>query len=244
MAVIKESRISSRVLDAVAEAELKIRSVPDTTSFYASEIMGCRRHAVLCRRDGVKKERSSRIDIRYMLHRMDSFEIIREDMHLSDQEINLSCTVDMLARYMDEHVLVMIRDSEGAVDMPVAGDVYDMVSSMYVLGAWSGLIIYAYDGGHCVFFANPDRKDAKNIIADVAQGGREMFGHMMSGTIPQGEPCKKCPSCQFAESCDAYRGRFGAKDNNESREQVPRGARKDRQEEGERVGSGIPTHGK
>lgn len=237
MAVIKQSRITSRVIDAISSLDSKMRSLPDSTSFRASEIMGCRRMAILSRRDGVKSERTPHVDIRYAIHRMESFEVLREDVHVSDQEMNLSCTIDMIVKHMDEIVIVMTRESEGPVENPIIGDVYDIVSSMYVVGVWSGILVYSGDGHNSVFFVNPDRKDAKRIISELAERGREMFGHMMSGTVPYGESCRKCPSCAFTGSCDAYRAYSGAKENNGAGREGPQQGVRDRQEEGESAGT-------
>jgi hypothetical protein len=117
------------------------------------------------------------------------------------------------------------------MDSPITGDVINMVAGMYSSGIWSGIIAYQNDGVYNVFFLNPDRLDAKKILTEIADKGKTLKSHEMSGSIPKGELCEACSSCLHAESCPAI---IGATKKDEDGK-TTKG--RDKQEDGERTGT-------
>jgi hypothetical protein len=235
MAVIKESSISSRVVESIVNVYNNVGKISSGSLFSASEIMGCHRRAVLDKKLVGSTESPQNIHFRYAMHRSSLFDIVKEDFSVSSMEVGVECKIDMLAKYADEYVIILIGNSEPNAELPLKGDVVNMVAAMYASGVWSGLIAYQIDGSYRVFFANPDRADAKRILVKMAERSDLLQSYVMNETIPHGETCNGCNLCPHAGSCDVLSN--GAVEQDGEVGKREEGMRGDRQEEGERISS-------
>ncbi len=219
MAVIKQSSISSRVVNSIDDICSNIGNPSRGSLFIASEIMGCHRKAILGKNSPFSHEQSH-IKFRYAMYRSDLLQIIDEDMVFSCMEIGVECKVDMLARYAGEHVIISISSYDGDISFPLTGDIINMVAAMYSSGVWSGLIVYDVGNGYRVFFANPDRADAKKILAKMTDRGKLLHSYVMNNVIPEGEKGAHCSQCPYVKSCDELIIGVGNNVGNREREEA------------------------
>jgi hypothetical protein len=218
MATVKENGITKRIADHYQRQKTFLYPGPASGLFRVKDLLDCPRKAVMQTRGGGTTPDPRSVcdfDWRYLFRTMPGCRVIRENISLADGTSHLTGFIDILASYSNEMILVKLIERESLSKDPLKVDVTDMVVCMYLAALWHGVLIYHWGDKHEIYFLNPDRRDAKEILGWAAAGAAKLSDHILHETTPSGETNEHCSACPFMESCNEYMGLVGATEQSE-----------------------------
>lgn len=202
MEVVRESSITRSIESSIANLMNDI-TIP-RGCFRGCDAMGCLQRGAIDARQ--PQPYSPRIEeLISLLGSMDIFNVVGSHVYLTDAEAHLYAHVDLTVETSGEVVIVMLREASNTPDMtdPLNGDVFDMITGMYLSGIHSGLIIYFSGKKIKAFFVNPDQKAYKELLELIISGSQHLYACELRGEVPAGSPGNRCTGCPYGIECES-----------------------------------------